>query len=208
MDAFGKDGKKPVLLFVDYEVPRYDLYAGSRTNFMYLEMLVEMGLEVKFLPADFLRAEPYSSELNRLGIETLDGEWYRENWETWLKDNGENIDYAFFHKPDPALKFLPAVKNLTNAAIIYQCHDLHYLRLRRKAEVENDPEVLKEAARYEEIEKFIFANSDVLLTFSDVEEKFIQDRFPHKKVFTVPLFFYRDMHEPDRDLKVASFVLK
>lgn len=69
---------QPTLLFVDYEVPQYDLYAGSRTNFMYLEMLVEMGLDVKFLPADFKRVEPYSSELNQLGIETLDGEWFQE----------------------------------------------------------------------------------------------------------------------------------
>ena len=191
--------RKPVLLFVDYEVPHYDLYAGSRTNFMYLEVLVEMGLEVKFLPGDFKRVEPYSSELNRLGIETLDGEWYRDNWETWLQKNGGDIDYAFFHKPDPAIKFLPSVKNFTNAAIIYQCHDLHYLRLRRKAEVENDDTILKEADYYEKTEEFIFSNSDVLLTFSDVEEKFIQDWFPHKKVFTVPLFFYQDMHEPDRD---------
>lgn len=198
-DSSPKAAKKPVLLFVDYEVPHYDLYAGSRTNFMYLEMLVEMGLEVKFLPGDFKRVEPYSSELNRLGIETLDGEWYRQNWQTWLRENGQDIDYAFFHKPEPAIKFLPAVKNLTNAAIIYQCHDLHYLRLRRKAEVENDKAILREAEFYEKKEEFIFANSDVLLTFSNVEEKFIQDWFPHKKVFTVPLFFYREMYEPDRD---------
>jgi len=199
MDMCEKGGKKQTLLFVDYEVPRYDLYAGSRTNFMYLEMLAEMGLEVKFLPADFLRVEPYSSELNRLGIETLDGEWFHENWELWLQDNGKDIDYAFFHKPEAALKFLPAVKNLTNAAIIYQCHDLHYLRLRRKAEVEHDRAVLREAKFFEQKEKFIFANSDVLLTFSDVEEKIIRESFPNKKIFTVPLFFYRDMFEPQRD---------
>ncbi len=70
--------RKPTLLFVDYAVPQYDLYAGSRTNFMYLELLAELGLDVKFLPADFERVEPYSSELNRMGIETLDGDWYRE----------------------------------------------------------------------------------------------------------------------------------
>jgi hypothetical protein len=124
-----------VLLFVDYEVPHYDLYAGSRTNFMYLEMLVGMGLEVKFLPGDFRRVEPYSSELNELGIETLDGDWYRENWKSWISENADDIEYVFFHKPGPASEFLPTIKRCTKAAIIYQCHDLHYLRLQRKAEV-------------------------------------------------------------------------
>ena len=80
--------RKPTLLFVDYAVPQYDLYAGSRTNFMYLELLASLGLDVKFLPADFKRKEPYSTELNRMGIETLDGDWYRENWITWIRQNG------------------------------------------------------------------------------------------------------------------------
>ena len=198
---------KPVLLFVDYEVPHYDLYAGSRTNFMYLEMLVGMGLTVKFLPADFRRVDPYSSELNELGIETLDGEWYRENWENWLRKNGRKIDYVFFHKPDPAASFLPAVLRYTRASIIYQCHDLHYLRLQRKAELENDKSILKEAKFYEDRENFIFASSDVLLTFSEVEEKFIKAKFPDKEVFTVPLFFYQDLRNSDRDFSKRKDLL-
>jgi glycosyltransferase involved in cell wall biosynthesis len=195
----GQQDRQPVLLFIDYSVPQYDLFAGSRTNFMYLEMLIEMGLEVKFLPEDFHRIEPYSTELNELGIETLDGEWYRQNWENWLRENGQGIDYVFIHKPDPASTFLPAVLRYTNAAVIYQCHDLHHLRLRRRAELENDPAIREEADIYEKKEDFIFSNSDVLLTFSEVEETFIKARFPDKKVFTVPLFFYKDLPEPVRD---------
>ncbi|NNK97438.1 MAG: glycosyltransferase [Xanthomonadales bacterium] len=195
------------MLFIDYEVPRYDLYAGSRTNFMYLEMLAGMGLEVKFLPADFQRAEPYSTELNELGIETLDGEWFRDHWQSWLADNGQAIDYVFIHKPDPAEKFLAAIKRHTDAAIIYQCHDLHYLRLRRKAEVENDKAALEEARNYEQKEDFIFRNSDVLLTFSGVEEKIIRAKFPRKQVFTVPLFFYNEALDPVRDFSKRQGLL-
>jgi glycosyltransferase involved in cell wall biosynthesis len=189
----------PVLLFIDYEVPRYDMFAGSRTNFMYLEMLVGMGLRVIFLPADFQKVEPYTSELNGLGVETLDGEWHQQNWEAWLRENGQAIDHVFIHKPEPAIKFLPAVLRHTNAAVIYQCHDLHYLRLQRKAKVENDPAILEEARIYEHKEDFIFSNSDVLLTFSEVEETVLKEKFPNKKVFTIPLFFYPDTPEPARD---------
>ena len=195
----GKTKKKPTLLFVDYEIPQYDRYAGSRTNFMYLGLLVEMGFEVTFLPGDFRRVEPYSSELNQLGIETLDEEWYRDNWEDWLRKNGKWIDYVFFHKPDPTFTILPVVRKYTDAAIIYQCHDLHYLRLRRKAEVESNSAILEEADRYEKKENFIFENSDVLLVFSEVEEKFIRLKFPDKEVFTVPLFFYREVRDIDDD---------
>lgn len=183
--------EKPRLLFVDYAVPQYDLFAGSRTNFMYLEMLVDMGFEVYFLAEDFHPLEPYTSELKHMGIETLVGDWYRNNWESWLRDNGARLDFVFFHKPDPAAFFLPAVKRHSKAAIIYQCHDLHYLRLRRKAEVENDLLAKEEADHYEKKEGFIFSNSDVLLTFSEVEEKIIKEKYPQTPVFTVPLFFYQ-----------------
>ena len=191
--------RKPTLLFVDYAVPQYDLYAGSRTNFMYLRLFVDMGLDVRFLSADFLRLEPYSSELNQLGIETLDGEWYRDNWEKWLQENGQAIDYVFLNKPEPAEMFLPAVRKHTRAAILYHCHDLHYLRLRRKAEVENDSEMRDEADRFEQIEDFIFANCDVILTFSEVERKILEDKFPGKSVFTVPLYFYDQAPDAGHD---------
>ncbi|MEJ2697365.1 MAG: glycoside hydrolase family 99-like domain-containing protein [Candidatus Sulfobium sp.] len=191
--------RRQTLLFVDYAVPHYDMFAGSRTNLMYLTLLLKMGLDVKLLPADFRRVEPYSSELNQRGIETLDGEWYRDNWERWLRDNGREIDYVFFHKPDPAMKFLDAVKRYTSAAIIYQCHDLHYLRLQRNGQVKNDELILAKADLYEKKEDYIFSSSDVILTFSGVEEKMIREKFPDKQVFTVPLFFYEDVPAPCRD---------
>jgi len=183
-------GPKPTLLFIDYSVPLYDQYAGSRTNFMYLKLLLESGFEIKFISQDFKRVEPYSSELNQLGIETLDGEWFAGNWQQWLIDNGQGIDYAFINKPEPASLFLPAIRRLTNATIIYQCHDLHYLRLRRKAEMEGDQGMLAEAETQEQKEDFIFSSSDVVLTFSHDEELLIKDKFPHKPVFTVPLFLF------------------
>ena len=195
-------GPKPTLLFIDYSVPLYDQFAGSRTNFMYLKLLLESGLEIKFLSRDFKRVEPYSSELNQLGIETLDGEWFAENWERWLLENGQGIDYVFINKPEPASMFLPAIRRLTNAAIIYQCHDLHYLRLRRKAELDGDQALMDESFAQEKQEAFIFSSSDVVLTFSHNEELLIREKFPHKPVFTVPLFFFDqdavvDVHDSD-----------
>ena len=132
-----------------------------------------MGLRVIFLPADFKRVEPYSTELNNLGIETLDGSKISKNWLEWLKEHGQDIDYVFFNKPEPTGKFLDAIKDLTQAAIIYQCHDLHSLRLQRKAEIEGNKETLAEARHYELLENHIFENSDVILTFSSVEEEII-----------------------------------
>ncbi|PKN13224.1 MAG: hypothetical protein CVU69_02670 [Deltaproteobacteria bacterium HGW-Deltaproteobacteria-4] len=188
--------RKQTLLFVDYAVPMYDRFAGSRTNYMYLVLLVKMGMKVKFLPADFKHVEPYSAELNNLGIEVLAGEWFSNNWEEWFKEKGQEIDYIFLNKPNPSIKFLDAIHRYTRAAILYQCHDLHFLRLQRQGQLNGDHSLLDEARFYEEKEDYIFGVSDALLTFSTVEEKIIRNKFPQKQVFTVPLFFYDDVPEP------------
>ena len=186
-------GMQGTVLFVDYTVPIYDKYAGSRTNFMYLRLLKKLGLSVKFLPADFQHIEPYTSELNKLGIETLDGQNFQANHESWFEARGHELDFVYFNKPDPTIKFFNLVKRCTKAAIIYQCHDLHYLRIRRKAEVDQDANVMEESYHYEKMENYILENSDVILTYSSFEDSLIRKKFPHKKVFTVPIFFYESI---------------
>ncbi len=191
--------KGKTLLFVDYALPMYDRYAGSRTNYMYLRVLLKMGLKVMYLPADFQHIEPYSTELKSLGVEVLAGYWFQDNWKEWFKDKGPEIDYAFLHKPNPAIQFFNAILSHTTAAIIYQCHDLHYLRLQRQAELTKDPMLLDEANFFREKENYLFSASDALLTFSHVEEGIIKKDFPQKQVYTVPLFFYEEMPEPQYD---------
>lgn len=195
------------LLFVDYAVPMYDRFAGSRTNFMYLKLCLKMGMNIIYLPADFKNVEPYSSELNALGVEVLAGDWIKDNWQQWFKDNGASIDYAFLHKPNPAVKFIEAILNYTKAPIVYQCHDLHYLRLQRQAELSNDPLLSEESGFFREKENFLFSVCDAILTFSCVEEEIIQRSFPQKQVHTVPLFFYDDAPKQKNDFSKRQNIL-
>jgi GT2 family glycosyltransferase/glycosyltransferase involved in cell wall biosynthesis len=188
--ARDRSRNKKTILFIDYQVPLFDMFAGSRTNYMYLQMLVKMGLNVKFIGADFLNIEPYSTALNGLGIETLDGDWYKNNWQKWIMESAEHLDYVLFNKPDPTNIFIDFIREHTTAKILYQGHDLHYLRLKRKYEIEGGKALLAESLEYERIEKEIFAKSDAILTFSSFENEVIRAIVPHKVVETVPLYFY------------------
>jgi glycosyltransferase involved in cell wall biosynthesis len=129
----------------------------------------------------------------------LAGDSYKENWLDWFKEHGKEIHYAFLHKPNPAMQFFEAIRKYTSAAIIYQCHDLHYLRLQRQAELTNDPILIDEASFFREKENYLFLNSDALLTFSCVEEEIIHKDFMDKDVYTVPLFFYDRPPKARRD---------
>jgi glycosyltransferase involved in cell wall biosynthesis len=181
---------KKTILFIDYEVPRHDLFAGSRTIYMYLDLLVRMGFKVKFLPADFRNPEPYTRNLQKLGIDVLHGDWFGQNWQAWITQNSQEIAYVFVNKPDPALRFLDYIAANTNAPTLYLVCDLHHLRLLRKYEIEKDYETLAEANRYREIEYDIIRKSDIVLTYSHFETKLIQQNVPGKSVITVPLYFY------------------
>ena len=200
--------KGETILFVDYALPMYDRYAGSRTNYMYLKTLLKMGLNVIYLPSDFKHIEPYSSELKALGVEVIAGTWYATNWRNWLQEKSEKIDYAFLHKPIPALKFIDYLKLLPiSIPIIYQCHDLHYLRLQRQAELSGDKDLHEEAMAYKEKEDYIFDASDSILTFSTVEEGILKDRFPSKNIYTVPLYYYEAAPLPQSDFRDRNNLL-
>ncbi len=198
---------KKTVVFIDYEVPHFDMFAGSRTNFMYLKLLVSMGYNVKFIGADFRRCDQYTAALNRVGIETLDGDWYKENWGQWFTEHTGRIDYVFFNKPDPTLVFIDYVRENTRAKIIYQMHDLHYLRLQRRFELEKDDSVLQEAKKYKQMEHEIFVNSDVILTFSNVEREIVAKDFPYKHVVTVPLFFYDNVPAGQADFNSRKGIM-
>lgn len=205
--ARDRSRNKKTILFIDYQVPLFDQFAGSRTNYMYLRMLLHMGFNVKFIGADFYHIEPYSTALNDLGIETLDGDWYRENWKQWILQNAQYLDYVLLNKPDPANMFLDFIKENTDAKIIYQVHDLHYLRLERKYEVEGDKKVLSEAKKYKDIESDIFSKADMVFTFSTEENSIISKSFPEVNVKTVPLYFYEDFPPVSYEFENRSSVL-
>ncbi|MBJ6801032.1 glycoside hydrolase family 99-like domain-containing protein [Geomonas propionica] len=180
------------ILVIDYEVPQFDKYAGSRTTFMYLKLLAELGLKVYFLPDDFERREPYSSALEELGITMLEGEWYRENWQRWVLEHGQELNYVLFNRPNITVSYIDFVRAHTESALLFQGHDLHYLRLSRKYEVDGNPETLKEAESYRQIEFDIIEKSDATLTYSDYERQVLADLLPAEKIHAVPLFFYED----------------
>ncbi|NPU85308.1 MAG: glycosyltransferase family 4 protein [Syntrophaceae bacterium] len=183
------------ILFVDYEVPRYDMYAGSRANYLYLKLLAGLGHNVKLLPADFRGVEPYTTQYEKEGIDVLHGAWFRKNWHQWIKEVADGLDVVFFNKPDPTTIFLDSFRLNTNAKILYQMHDLHYLRLQGKYEIEQDEKLFNIASIYRKKEEEIFSKADVILTFSSKEKEILLKEMPDKQIEVVPLYFYEKMSD-------------
>ncbi len=165
---------KPVILVVDHYVPTYDRDAGSKTTYQYLKMFVKMGYVVKFLGDNFLHEEPYSTQLQQMGIEILYGPECQSGIWDWLKKHGKDIQFAYLNRPHIAAKYVDFIKENTDIKIIYYGHDLHFLREGREYELTGDIEKKQSAAYWRSVEMSLMYKAAVSYYPSFVEKNAIK----------------------------------
>lgn len=189
-DLLARRSLKKTILVIDDNIPKYDTSAGARNIYQYIQIMLKMGFDIKFISADFKFDEQYTNKLQQLGVEVLWGKYCKQNWQIWLRENSSYIDFAFITRPQVAEIFLDEVKKATNAKVIYSVADLHFLRMRRAAAINGDDQMFKAAVKMEELEFAIMDKADVVLTLSYEEKSIIQDKLPNKETVVAPIFFY------------------
>lgn len=167
--ARDRGGRQKHVLVIDHYVPQYDKDAGSKTTFMYLKMLIAKGFHVTFLGDNFYRHEPYTAELQQLGVLVLYGPKYAENYKQWLLDNAAYFDVFYLNRPHITVKYIDLIKKAAKGKIIYYGHDFHYLRLRREYELSKNQELLRQADDWLEKELHIMRKTDMNYYPSAVE---------------------------------------
>lgn len=186
---------KKILLMVDHYVPHYDKDAGSRTVYQYLQLFVNQGFSVKFIGDNFFAHQPYTDALQQMGVEVLYGPYYAKHWKDWLKENGKDIGYVFLNRPHISVKYIDAVREFTNARVIYYGHDLHFLREKREYELTGDAALLQSSADWEKKELELIVAADMAYYPSYVEEQAIHEIAPQAKVKAIPAYLFSDVEE-------------
>jgi hypothetical protein len=185
------------IIFITHQIPRFDEFAGSRADFNYINAIAENNIETILFNTDFVYDEYYSTFLKKNKIKILTKNINSKNdFIKWLDDNKNEIKYVYFNKPEPTNEYINLFKIKTNALIIYQCHDLHYLRLKEQYEHCQINAINQESKFYKKIEFDIFEKSDVILTFSKKEVDILKCYFPNKFITKVDLFFYDSIERP------------
>jgi len=199
---------KKTIFVVDHYVPEFDQDAGSKNTFMYLSLFVEMGMKVVFLGDNFNNKEPYTSQLEQMGIEVLYGNYYMAHWKEWLKDNGKYINYAYLNRPHISKKYIDIVRQLSKAKIVYFGQDTQFLRLERQAAIENNDKLRQEAAESKKNEMNLFSKADVIYVVGSYEQKFLQDLLPGKIIRNIPVFVYeKDATYQSNDIEKTKGLL-
>lgn len=168
------------ILVVDYHIPTYDRGGGELRIFRLLNMLKAYGHHVSLLPADLVPAQPYTREIQQLGIEVLYGR-------VDLGAVGPFFDLVIVSRPEVAAHYVPLIRQYApQAVLVYDTVDLHWVRESRRAEVEGDDRVRKEAARLREMELWAARNTDATVVVSPVEKDVLEQEVPGVKVFVIP----------------------
>ncbi|WP_134699061.1 glycosyltransferase [Ammoniphilus sp. YIM 78166] len=199
--ARDRSRNKKTVVVIDENGPKFDKQTVARSTFHYLNLFISMGMNVIFIgdnhwvnQVNYCRQEPYTTTLEKLGIQVLYGEWNESNLISWIKKHSRYIDYVYLCRPHIAKKYLNQFKKYTSAKIIYNNCDLHYLREFRNYQVTKNPFLLKQADKWKGIEFEIIEKSDVIHVVSSFEQELLERYFPKKPIRHIPVFIYDKQH--------------
>ncbi len=158
---------------------------------MYLKLLVELGYNVKFIGANFFPHQPYTNELQQMGIEVLVGEHFARNIKSWLQDNADYVHAVYVHRPHVAEQFLSMLERMEpRPKLIYFGHDLHYLRKERELALTGDNKVAAEGRDWRQREYALFQRFDQVYYPSQVEIDEIHAQQPEVNARAIPLYAF------------------
>ncbi len=187
--ARDRSRRRRSVLYIDHYVPHYDKDAGSRSTFMWVQQMLEMGYRVMFLGANFFPHQPYTRTLQQMGVEVLTGEYMARNQDRWLRDNAPYIDRIYLHRPHVAEQFLGALEKMKpRPPIIFFGHDLHYLRIHREYGVSGEENLIRESQKWRAREFAVFDRVSKVYYPSSVEVEEILRERPNLDARAIPLY--------------------
>ncbi len=166
---------KKSILIIDHYVPTFDKDAGSRTVYEYIKLFISLGYNVKFLPDNRFKLEPYTSILERMGVEVIYGIKSNNFLFKYLKSISKYIDFVLLNRPHITIKYIKFIrKNFKKSSIYYYGHDFHTLRLEREFKLTNNKSLYKDENIMAKYEKEIFGLVDKIYYPSIVEVNLIK----------------------------------
>lgn len=171
-------------LVIDELWPDPERDAASVAVISHCESLLRLGYQVEFLatsPQGCSEADAYHLFLR--GILPVTGQ---EGVEAYLSSREGQFALVYVHRFESARSFLAACRSSQpKAVLLYNVADLHYLRLRRQAEIEANEARLSEAAVIEAEEKRCLSLADCVITHSSDEVDIIKAAAPTVRVAQV-----------------------
>jgi len=159
------------ILMIDHAFPCEGQDAGSYAAIQEIKLLIDLGCKVTFVPHNFTHLGKYTDELQRMGVECIYAPFYT-SVNVFLDRRGDEFDAVYITRYDVAERVIPDVREYTNARIIFNNADLHFLREMRSA-LANGETDLSGPRNTRDRELAVMNKVDVLLSYNEIEHTII-----------------------------------
>src|SRR6202040_3983572 len=184
--AAARSVRLPPLVIHD-SVPEPDKHAGSTADFQHILAPQGHSCKVTFIPGDNMaRIDPYTAELQRRGVECLYHPFYFSVEDVFRK-RPVPFDLVYLHRYSNASKYGGMIRqHFPKARVLYSVADLHFLRLERQAEIENDPVLRQKAEQMRRLELGAMFFVDCVIVHSAAEAELLAKLAPGINVQVIP----------------------
>ena len=181
---------KRKILMIDACTPTPDKDAGSTVVSFYMKIFTSLSYKTTFIPAaNFLYLDPYTPNLQRIGIECLYAP-HVVDVESHLREHGNEYDIVILFRVQFAAKYIDVVREYcARAVVIFNPIDLHYLREERQAIVESSAELAQQAKQTKALELETVRKVDGTIVVSETECEILNREISGANVTTIPILF-------------------
>ncbi|MCB1754983.1 MAG: glycosyltransferase [Gammaproteobacteria bacterium] len=158
-------------LVIDYTTPDTSRDAGSYAAVQEMKLLQSLGFKVTFLPDNQAHMGRATEYLQDSGIECLYHPFV-DSISDYIGNHGKEYDIVYITRYDIAEKYLQSIRKSTDAKIIFNNADLHFLREIR-AIVSAKGKDFSSALATREKELEVMRNVDVTLSYNEAEHAVI-----------------------------------
>lgn len=175
-------GARRRVLFVEACMLTPDQDSGSVRTWNLIEIMQELGCKVTFVAENLERRQPYTAQLQQSGVEVLYGP-HVGSIRTLIEERGAEFDVIILARYYVAAPYIAAVrKHAPQALLVLDTIDLHFLRQRRLAALNDDRAVAQSAEQIRRQEMDCIARSDVTWVVSEVEQELLANEMPQARV--------------------------
>ncbi|CAM8401332.1 GT4_PimA-like domain containing protein [Candidatus Methylopumilus universalis] len=194
------------VLYIDETMPTPDKDAGSVTAYNLMILLRSLGAQVTFIPINLFNHEPYTKNLQKIGIEVLYSPFIK-SIEEHLLDKGSRYNLAIVSRPSTAsLVFDDIKKYCKNIKIIYNSVDIHFLRMGRQLNYDSNIDK-HDVLKMKLLELSLIKKADASLILSQEELRIISKDISEKKLYLMPLMLrVKDEVKTFRDRRNFLFI--
>lgn len=196
----------PIALLIDDHWPRPDRDSGSIDIVNLADSLIALGFEVRFAAdrdgADVPGGWAGRDALAARGIHCLSAADAR-SVPDYLEQEGGALDLVVLNRVYAGGRFLEDVRrHCTGAQVVFNTIDLHYVRIRREAELRGDAAGLAVARATREREEALARAADMTLVVSAAERDALVAAVPGAVVVVLPLA--RELRPPRAPFEVRT----